>query len=237
MQVRFRKAPKSPKHHVVTPDENMLGSRFLQLPGEIRNIIYAQIVFPELSSLIISFGNIRRQRHFAKSVLRHPLFRTSHQVRVETLSYLCATKHLKILGVETAIAFFHCIGGAYRHLKRITLAQLSITGRPLVREQYSLLFYFLDQATELRAFTLEVGRIGFPYQWEKEVIGEDWAFLESVRDFVKKRAELKFQWYAGACEPSGRRYGHRVSRNQGISQLFNGKSEENKLDDVILLLY
>jgi len=60
-----------------------------------------------------------------------------------------------------------------------------------------MLFYYLDQAASLKDFKIEMGKIGAPYSWSKELIGQDWVFLEKVSDFVKERDGMKFVWEAG----------------------------------------
>lgn len=216
------------------PDQNRTHSAFLQLPGELRNQIYLYILFPRLKNLTISHG--RQAHHFAKNVLKPGILRTSHQLRAEALSFLCATKKLNICGSDAAIAFFDCIGDAIGDVKRITLAQPVIQDLPIPAEQIDMLFYFLDRATSLQFLKLEVGKLGLPFAWEKEAIGEDWLFLEKMLDFVKERDGLKFRWTAGGYDPAARAYGSLTMRAMGARELL-GEDTEEWGDGEVMVLY
>lgn len=82
----------------------------------------------------------------------------------------------------------------------MSIAQPIRQGRPLPPEQIDMLFYYLDQAASLKYFKIEMGKIGSPYGWSKELIGQDWVFLEKVSDFVKERDGMKFVWEAGVYD-------------------------------------
>jgi hypothetical protein len=168
-------------------------------------------------------------------VLKHGIFRTSRQIRSEALSFLCATKQLQFCGSACAIAFFDCIGDAIEDVKRITVAQRVIQGQPMPAEQVDRLFYFFDRATSLQYLKLEVGKLGHPFNWEKELVGEDWVFLEKMLDFVKGRDGLKFRWTAGAYDPSAQAYGTIALRSGGIRKLMGEDTEECLHDGVIYL--
>ncbi|KAJ4370749.1 hypothetical protein N0V83_005270 [Neocucurbitaria cava] len=133
-------------------------SPFLALPGEIRNQIYFYAVYPDLPSLTIV--NCSENEHFGGTLLHLPLFRTCRQIRVETLSYICSTKNIKILGIDTANAFFELIGATIGNLKSMTLVQPAREITPLYREQEDRFFAYMKEATALRKFQLaEVGKM------------------------------------------------------------------------------
>jgi hypothetical protein len=167
----------------------------------------------------------KKKCDFGKTVLNLSIFRTSHQIRAEALSYLCANKHLKVCGIDTAVAFFDCLGNATSDVKRLTVAQVIAKDKPLPLEQIDMLFCFLDQATSLRFLKLEVGHIGDPFTWSKEVIGKDWIFLERISGFVKERNEVEFQWTAGAYDSKAPLYGGAASRSIEIRELFEHDAE------------
>jgi hypothetical protein len=208
----------------VQPDQNRVNSHFLRLPGEIRNQIYDQILFPRTKVIPISHG--RKAHHFGKTVLNHGIFRTSHQIRSEALSFLCATKQLQFCGSDCAIAFLDCIGNAIGDVKHITIAQPVSQNLPMPAEQIDMLFYFFDRATSLQYLKLEVGKLEHPFTWEKELIGDDWLFLEKMLDFVKGRDDLKFRWTAGSYDPTAQAHGSIAWRSGGIRELLGEDTEE-----------
>ncbi|KAH3904041.1 hypothetical protein HBI56_042840 [Parastagonospora nodorum] len=207
-----RKPKKGPKEPKATPEQNQINSGFLKLPGELRNEIYSYVIYPTLRSITIAITQKRKARHFSESVLNPGVFRICHQVRAEAISYLCSAKHLKICGSDAAIAFFDVLGDGIRGVKRISIAQPIRQGRPLPPEQIDMLFYYLDQAASLKYFKIEMGKIGAPYGWSKDIIGEDWVFLEKVSDFVKEKDGMKFMWEAGAYDSRA------VDKNWVLSQ-------------------
>lgn len=95
---------------------------FLDLPGEIRNQIYAYYTYPELDPITIS--NCTKPEHFGEAVLRPPLFRVSRQVRAEALSYLCANHTFKFFSLQAAVLFFSYMGIASSEIKSLVLMQL-----------------------------------------------------------------------------------------------------------------
>lgn len=115
-------------------------------------------MYPDLQSLTIV--NCSETAHFGGSLLHLPLFRTCRQIRGETISYICATKNIKILGIDTANAFFELIGATIGNLKSMTLVQPAREITPLYMEQEDRFFAFMKEATALRKFQLaEVGKM------------------------------------------------------------------------------
>jgi hypothetical protein len=82
---------------------------FLTLPGELRNAIYDQVLFPHCETIQIS------QCSSTKDVARYvpatsPIFHVSKQTRIEALARLFAKKRFDFLNTESAfyfLKFFH----------------------------------------------------------------------------------------------------------------------------------
>jgi hypothetical protein len=195
----------------------------MQLPGEIRNIIYSHTLYPCLKSIFIAYGN--KKSNFAQTVLNPGLFRVSQQVRAEALSFLCASKHLQFCGIHAANAFLGYVGTSASDVKRITVSQTLSHQKPLSMKQVDKLIRFLDQAAALRVFELEVGSMIHPFELKEEVIGQDWMFLEKVGAFVKGREGLEFQWSAGSCDSTAPMYGTFVERSMEVRRLFGEEKE------------
>lgn len=124
---------------------------FLELPGEIRNQIYAMVIYPELSSLVIA--NCTKPEHLAASVLHLSTFRICRQIRAECLSYICANFSLKFLGLQTADLFFWCAGPAISEIKAFVLVQPYITPKSKQSgdrmERFLAALDKMDQLTEV----------------------------------------------------------------------------------------
>jgi hypothetical protein len=194
----------------------------LKLPGEIRNEIYAYAIYSKLGSINIAQG--LKQRHVRQTVLDLGIFRTSHQIRVEALSYLCATKHLEICGSKAAISFFECVGDVIGEVKRITIAQPIVHDTP--SEQIDKLFHFLDKATSLQYLKLEVGKVGGPYHWDMVILRDDRVLLEKMLEFVKKKEGLEFHWAAGSYDPRAMSNTNFAMRTTGVRTLMGQEKED-----------
>lgn len=124
---------------------------FLELPGEIRNMIYAMAIYPELSSLVIA--NCTKPEHLAASVLHLSAFRVCRQIRAECLSYICANFSLKFLGLQTADLFFWCAGPAISEIKAFVLVQPCIASKSKQSgdrsERFLAALDKMDQLTEV----------------------------------------------------------------------------------------
>ncbi|KAG9196646.1 hypothetical protein G6011_01767 [Alternaria panax] len=161
-----------------SPPQKMNGA-ILELPGEIRNHIYAMAIYPDLSSIVIA--NCTKPEHLAASVLHLPLFRVCRQIRAECISYVCATFHLRILGLQTAIVFFNCAGTAVSEIKAFALVQpaMSILESTESRDRVNYFFAALDRMDELNEVILEgTGRMPTLEQGEKQM-----EFVRRLKDF------------------------------------------------------
>lgn len=136
------------------PGGNNPRSRFLQLPGEIRNQIYSYIIYSELE--VVTVANCIKAEHLGASALNLPIFRVCRQVRMEALSYLCATKVIRILCVDAATTFFEVIGGTIGEIKFFTLVQPARMITPDYQKCVNRFFDILgEEATALKLFRLE----------------------------------------------------------------------------------
>lgn len=217
--------PFFPATNTLQPEHKGLNSRLLELPGELRNHIFSYCIFHLLGQRPLMVAHSVKKGHFNPAILKAGLFHVCHQLRAEALSYLAATKGFKILGIEPASSFFNCLGAAAADLKRITVAQPIVRDAPMSSRQIDTFFAFLDQATSLQFFRLELGRIGAPFTWEKENIGTDWVFLERTLDFVKSRPDLNFQWRAGAYDLRATSEGTPFARSAGARELLGAGTE------------
>jgi hypothetical protein len=180
------------------PADNRTNSRFLQLPAEIRLQIYSYIIYPSLKHIKIAHGG--QTLGVTEKVLSPAIFRASHQLRAEALSYLVTKKPLEICEIATANAFFEVIGSAaIGDMKSLSIAQV-LSSKPLPRKQIKLFAHFLSQAASLKRFTFETGLLGEKEDYDvkdKAVFGQDLLLFEKILGFVKERGEIEFRWGAG----------------------------------------
>lgn len=163
---------------------------FLELPGEIRNHIYAMAIYPELSSIVIV--NCTKPEHLAVSVLNLPLFRVSRQIRAECLSYMCSRFPIRILGLQAAIVFFSCAGPATSEIKALTLMQpaMSILESKGSRDTVEHFFAALNRMEDLNELVLEdIGRSPMLEQSGKEL-----EFVRRVKDLSKRGLDVKVRF-------------------------------------------
>tara|TARA_R110002003_G_scaffold97_5_gene7771 strand:- start:3375 stop:4121 length:747 start_codon:yes stop_codon:yes gene_type:complete len=212
------------------PDHNRLNSPFLRLPGELRNLIYSYAIFPRLDAVTITHET--KPEHFGKTVLSLPLFRVSHQIRAEALSYLVANKGLKICGYEAATAFFDCIGSAIKDVRAVVIAQPFVFGQSVQVELVDLFFYFLDQAEGLQYFRSEHGLVGHPVG--DDLIGAD-AILDLNREFVLGREELVYHFGIGVYDPKSPAFGSITGETGRMEDLWWEGGDERPVEGVMYL--
>jgi hypothetical protein len=94
----------------------------MELPGEIRNMIYGFAIYPHLDSVNVVNGKLGE--HVGSTTLCLGVFRVSRQIRAEAISFLCASKTVRILGVAAANTFFDCVGTAIRNVRSVVLLQM-----------------------------------------------------------------------------------------------------------------
>jgi hypothetical protein len=127
---------------------------FLELPGEIRNQIYALVIYPELSSIVIA--NCTKAEHLAASVLHLSPFRICRQIRAECLSYVCANFSLTFLTLQTANLFFSCVGPAISEIKAFVLVQPVIASKSKEsRDRVERFLAALEEMDQLAEVVLE----------------------------------------------------------------------------------
>ncbi|KAF1914865.1 hypothetical protein BDU57DRAFT_549927 [Ampelomyces quisqualis] len=225
---RLLRAPTLAEIPRVTSAQNVTASRLLQLPGELRNQIYTYVIYPRLDAIIIT--DMVVQHHYSRKALRLGIFRASHQLRNEALSYLAADKHFKICGIQSAVDFFLALGPAIADLKRVTVAMTHVGFAPLSNRNLDMFTSFLGKAAALRYFKLEIGRPSFCSRLDDEYLANDFLLVERVWKFVKGREDLEFEWAAGAYD-SQYSEGTHEDRIKVIRQIFgeefaNGNDNE-----------
>ncbi|KAJ4321319.1 hypothetical protein N0V94_002951 [Neodidymelliopsis sp. IMI 364377] len=125
----------------------------LSLPGELRNQIYAYVLFPSHPSLTIFSA--------PNPLLSHPLFITSRQLRHEAITHLCATKDINFGSIKTANDFFAAVGEqGVRSLRRMSVRcpdAWYVCSREMDERREEFLGY-LSIARGLRSCEVVVGR-------------------------------------------------------------------------------
>jgi hypothetical protein len=146
-------------------------------------------------------------------------------MRVEALSYLCASKHIQIMGVDVAAAFFDCIGkDAVCKIRALTIAQPIIARKPVPAEQVDMFFHFLKEATALRHFKLDVGQVGEPFNFDSKNLGHDWEFLLRVKHWVQE-TDVEFKWSVGYVDSRVIDSMKVMFRRGRVRELFGEKGE------------
>jgi hypothetical protein len=217
----------------VSPAEhNPTKARILQLPGELRNLIYHFAIYPQLRHLqIMPSRRDFLQRHLNSNtpVLNLPIFHLSQQIRAEALSFLCANKELHIMDLSVAIVFFGAVGRAVGDIKRFVLSQpLSLTSS-LDATKLDAFFRHLENATALQFFKLEVTKLRTPAGWDKDLLESDWYFLERLAGFVAGRNELDFMWAIGAYDGRPREQASGSGRAKRLKGLLGEMNEVGEL--------
>jgi hypothetical protein len=160
---------------------------FLNLPGEIRNQIYAMTIYPDLTSIVIA--NCIEPKHLAASVLHLPLFRVSRQIRAECFSYLCATFPLKIFGLSTATLFFSCAGPAVSEIKALVLVQTAVIflENKKSRDKVEQFFAALKKMYQLK-------ELGFEGTGDVTVLEQGGNFARRLEDLRRRGVDVQVKF-------------------------------------------
>ncbi|KAH7391704.1 hypothetical protein BKA66DRAFT_568119 [Pyrenochaeta sp. MPI-SDFR-AT-0127] len=173
----------------LSPRVDRTRSLFLQLPGEIRNQIYSYAIYSELKTVTVA--NCVKAEQFGASVLNLPIFRICRQIRAEALSYLCATKTIRIFSIHTANAFFDAIGTSISDVKFLTLVQPASMITPGYQKHVDRFFAFMSEATALKLLRIE--EVGKMISLEEG--GQHWEFAKQVQGLAEERdieVQLRF---------------------------------------------
>jgi hypothetical protein len=147
---------------------------------------------------------------------------------------MCASKHIQIMGIDVAAAFFDCIGkDAVCKIRALTIAQPIIARTPVPAEQVDKFFDFLKEATALRHFKLEVGQVGELYTFDSKRLSQDWEFLLRVKHWVQETG-VEFRWSAGSLDSRAIGLGKMFDRTTEVRELF-GKEGEVLLHGIMYL--
>ncbi|KAH7077409.1 hypothetical protein FB567DRAFT_149296 [Paraphoma chrysanthemicola] len=205
-----RKHSNRSKLPTATPDQNSINSPLLRLPGELRNLIYSYTIYPSLNAVIVSHETQPHQ--FGKTVLSLPLFRVSHQVRAEALSYLVTNKRLRICGYDAAAAFLECIGPAARNVKALTIAQPFIWDQKVQLEPVDRCIHYLDQASDLAYIRIEHGMVNWPEEPNQNMKFFDQRVTEKWNKFMEDKEHVHFGHGFGSYDSKSPYYGSVTGR-------------------------
>jgi hypothetical protein len=160
---------------------------FLSLPGELRNYIYKLAVYPNAEFIVGVFQT--SQEDLFRSLLRPSLFRTSRQVRHETVTYFCANQAFQIFGFRSASEFIKAIGPSGR--ESVAYLSLVFTNLPQHPSAAATFIAFLKNATSLKYLRLvfDVGVEMVDYSQAQLDM------LSALNDAVKQVEGLTFAWF------------------------------------------
>ncbi|KAF2652534.1 hypothetical protein K491DRAFT_780996 [Lophiostoma macrostomum CBS 122681] len=188
VQVERKTDDAAASHTIPAQDTQQLQPRtsFLSLPGELRNYIYQLSVYTNINSAI----NILQtsQPDLFRSILSPPVFRTSRQVRHETLSYLCANNRFQLLGLRSASEFLTAIGPAGR--ESLACLSLVLTSLPRHTSAATICISMLKDAKGLKYMRL-VFEVGLELE---DFSSLQVSILRALYDAVKSIEGLQFSW-------------------------------------------
>ncbi|KAH7073113.1 hypothetical protein BKA63DRAFT_492431 [Paraphoma chrysanthemicola] len=168
---------------------------------------------------------IATPHHFGKTVLSVALFRVSHQVRAEALSYLVANKRLKICGYDAAAAFLECIGPAARNVKALTIAQPFIWGQKVQLEPVDRCIHSLDQASDLAYIRIEHGIVNWPEEPDPNIKLFDREVMERFEKFMEEKEHVKFDYGFGSYDSKSPYYGSVTGRAGSMLDVIDSGSK------------
>ncbi|KAF2181597.1 hypothetical protein K469DRAFT_713665 [Zopfia rhizophila CBS 207.26] len=171
---------------------------FLDLPGELRNDIYYLIFNPHQFCYLAAY--ITGPRDIFRGLLQPSILRVSRQIRAESLSFLCSTKHFKAMNAPSASTFLRYIGPIGRaNLTCISLV-LSHKFRHTFTDDLPLwtsIIKFLSETTSLQIFHFDIDDY-----LHALVPGEDgevadsvkWEIFTDLRKAVERIDGAKLTW-------------------------------------------
>jgi hypothetical protein len=172
----------------MTLDTPSKKTSFLDLPGEIRNAIYA-VTIPQNKGLpyVIAWPN---PSHFARTVLSSPMFRLNKQIRAEALAHKFNKQPFVIHNSLAMAPFLEQIGLSGRHC----LVNLTLYG-PATHESSDECrwLHLLSDAVHLESFFLWV-RPEYVYTKQPhDILQARWEMFLRIRKAVEAM-EARFQW-------------------------------------------
>ena len=218
--VAFATRPKLPQHLAAAHNTT---SRFLSLPGEIRNRIYIYATYVSISTISV--------HHHPETIFSLPIFHICHQIRSEAISHLCAAKAFYFDGLVMANEFLDIIGpDAMPDLRVIAIRDQEWreqSGR--MEEERGELVDWLELAVSLKKLDYIVGGLPFGVDDEQHISsasspGAKWAF--KVRDTVDK--ENYEEEEEGDLEERSGTLCEDLGRDQPVRNLREQSSKENE---------
>jgi hypothetical protein len=210
-------------------EHNRTKSRILQLPGEVRNIIYSYTIYSALTKISIDrsspSGEVFQLPFTPKiSVLGLSIFYVSRQIRSEALSYLFANKEFVVLGVKLFTDLIGCAGGAVKDLKKLNLMLYLDADNPIPAAQTDDFFHLLEQADSLWYLKLEIGNVGLRASSNFRSKEGNWVFITRMAAFLTARPDIEFHWIARHVT-RGLGLGGRSERDECIRRLLGEETE------------
>ncbi|KAF2242636.1 hypothetical protein BU26DRAFT_524221 [Trematosphaeria pertusa] len=167
---------------------------FLSLPGELRNKIYDEALFPNHEYLVII--NCSQPRDIVCSVLSSPVFRISRRIRAEALARLCSTKRIEILDVSSANTFLDYISSTGQdNITNIVIGLKNV--EQMASSHADIFFANLAKLKALKSLKMEVGSsvLKLPIR-DVQPTGDlpDWDFFAKMEKFAKTRGDVEVSW-------------------------------------------
>jgi len=132
---------------------------FFSLPGELRNAIYDQVVYPD-SSTIVFISCSSAKDLIAATVLSSPIYRVCRQIRTEAIHRLLATKELKFYDALTVIIFLKYLGkDAHENLRAIAIQVTELPWKPWAGERVGQNADVVATATAVKELAAEMCKL------------------------------------------------------------------------------
>jgi hypothetical protein len=164
------------------------GSRLLSLPGEIRNLVYGSVLYPDKPSFYCVYYS--NPQDLFCTILQPALFRVNRQIRDEALALICSQKTFTFLNLQAALVVLRSIEDSGRQ----NLQNVALTISSLSRLNVQIHQELIDSVKSLkrlRRFRLEFGSMA-PVD---RVEDEHWDLFASLRKALEDQ-RVDFTWYA-----------------------------------------
>jgi hypothetical protein len=166
-------------------------SSLLDLPSEIRNIIYDFASHPTTNTLVVKHS--REPLSLGKTIMNLNVLRVCRQMRLEALSRLCSSKRIVLVSPRVACDFLEYVGSAVGDITNLQFVHVWCVLLPYPRYQVEAFLGYLVQMASLRSFELTSRRQHFPTDGPlAQMLDEEWPFMKEIIAVVKERTDIKF---------------------------------------------
>lgn len=159
---------------------------FFKLPGELRNDIYAYMMYQHLPKIRVEYCSSIEDIN--NSVFSSSIFKVNKQIRTESISLLCATTNLEAVGVTQALVLMESIDESGRNSLRnlsLIVSRKLYTIRALEEARF---FKLLKQLTSLKYLTVK-----YSNEWQAEFDNTDLQdFLQELRQVVQEMQDVEY---------------------------------------------